>query len=164
MRPDAMEMAPGPDTTPDLTRVPYCGLYCGLCENVARIPVLSAALLKALTDFGWESFGDDDMKHLIATLRGLSGERTTDLGGCRSGKCGNPGCSMRQCAQQRNLAVCSSCQDYPCEPVLEMAKDYPLLLADGQRQREVGLARWVEEQELRVRTGFCYCDVKPPGR
>jgi hypothetical protein len=160
---DTSAAAASKDRAPDLRLVPYCGLYCGLCENVARIPKLSEELLKALTDFGWESFGDADMKHLIATLRRLRGG-ITDLGGCRGGKCGNPGCQMRTCAQQRGLTVCSSCADYPCAPIEQMAREYPLLLADGQRQKEVGLTRWVEEQEVRVRTGFCYCDVKPSGQ
>jgi hypothetical protein len=144
----------------DLAYVPYCGLYCKLCENVARIPKLSSALLKALVGFGWESFGDDDVKHLIATLRGLSGDRSPDLGGCRGGKCGNPDCQIRKCAQQREMVVCSSCRDYPCDRFTHMAKEYPLLLPDGQRQREVGLARWMEEQEERVKAGFCYADVR----
>jgi hypothetical protein len=157
---DATEASTGRDEKLDLTYVPYCGLHCKLCENIARIPKLSSALLKALVDFGWESFGDDDVKHLIATLRGLSGDRSTDLGGCRGGKCGNPNCQIRKCAQQRQIVVCSSCKDYPCDRFTPMAKEYPLLLPDGQRQREVGLAQWVDEQEARVKAGFCYCDVR----
>ncbi|MEW6106136.1 MAG: NAD-dependent epimerase/dehydratase family protein [Bacillota bacterium] len=39
---------------------------------------------------------------------------------------------------------------------------YPLLLADGRRMREIGLEKWVAEQEARDATGFAYADVRFP--
>jgi len=34
------------------------------------------------------------------------------------------------------------------------------LLADGKRLTEIGLERWVEEQEERKATGFAYVDIR----
>jgi hypothetical protein len=35
-----------------------------------------------------------------------------------------------------------------------------ILLADGKRMAEIGLDRWIEEQEARKATGFCYTDIR----
>jgi len=44
--------------------------------------------------------------------------------------------------------------------VLEIAKGYPTLIADGQRMREIGIEAWIQEQEKRAETGFAYVDIR----
>ncbi len=34
------------------------------------------------------------------------------------------------------------------------------LIADGLRQREIGLEAWIEEQDERCKTGFAYADIR----
>jgi hypothetical protein len=79
--------------------------------------------------------------------------------GCRGG-CGNPDCSIRECAQDRNITLCSACEDYPCDHISELAKRYPNLISDGKRQQEIGLDKWIQVQEERYTTGFCYYDIR----
>ena len=145
----------------DLTRVTYCGLYCGLCSNLARIPKQASALLDTLVKEGWEFWGDDNQKGFLKELRKLA-QTSKDFAGCRGGKCGDPGCEVRKCAAGKKVEVCSSCAEYPCERLSGLAKTYPILLADGKRQKEIGLEKWIEEQETRCKTGFCYADIRCP--
>jgi len=146
----------------DLTHVTYCGLYCRLCDNLARIPQQASALHKTLQKGGWEYFGPHVMTSFKEFWTGLEQLRRTDphFEGCRGGKCGDPGCSIRQCAQGRPIEFCSSCEDYPCHHIHELGKRYPNLISDGRRQQELGLDKWIQEQEERRKRGFCYCDIR----
>ena len=147
----------------DLTYVTYCGLYCGLCDDLARIPQQAAALYKTLRQGGWEDFGPccvpgfHEFWRVLADLCRL-GETCR---GCRGG-CGNPDCRIRACARERNRDLCSSCAEYPCERIAELARRYPNLVADGRRQQEIGVERWIREQEERRKAGFCYADIRHP--
>jgi hypothetical protein len=142
----------------DLTHVTYCGLYCKLCGEAGRIPKQCAQLLDSLVAEDWEDFGDKD---LLEKLRKLSKRGSSDFG-CRSGACGDPSCEIRKCAKERKVEVCWSCKEYPCEKMKGLARRYPTLIADGTRQKEIGLAKWIEEQEVRCKTGFCYADIRFP--
>ena len=147
----------------DLTRVTYCGLYCGLCSNLARSPKQAAALLDTLVKDGMEFWGNEDQKALLKDLRKLT-QIPEGFTGCRGGKCGDPGCEIRKCAGERKTDVCSSCAEYPCKRFDRLAKTYPTLLADGKRQKEIGLEKWIREQEVRCKTGFCYADIRCPSQ
>ena len=147
----------------DLKYVTYCGLYCRLCSNLARIPQQAAALRQTLRKDGWELFGESlvpGFREFWAVLERLSQSDQT-CRGCRGG-CGDPLCSIRQCAQEKSVEVCSSCAEYPCSRIEHLAARYPNLISDGTRQRQIGLGKWVEEQEQRRGTGFCYADVRHP--
>lgn len=140
----------------DLKYVTYCGLYCKLCANLARIPEQASALLATLRNEGWDYFGD---KELLKKLQNLS-DTDKEFSGCRGGKCGDPGCEIRKCAPGRKVVVCSACKDYPCDKINSLAERYPTLVADGRRQQEIGLENWVDEQEARAKAGFCYADIR----
>jgi hypothetical protein len=142
----------------DLTCVAYCGLYCKLCVAIGRIPKQCDALLDTLVKDGWDHWHKEFLQALRKTSK-IGGEG--DLQGCRGYGCSDhdPNCEIRKCAQQRKVNVCSSCSDYPCDRVKALAKRYPLLLVDGARQKEIGFAKWIEEQETRCKTGFCYSDI-----
>jgi hypothetical protein len=79
--------------------------------------------------------------------------------GCRQGG-GPPFCSIRKCAQKKGIDICSSCQDYPCSRISALAKGYPTLISDGVRIQEIGIDKWIEEQEKRAKTGFVYADIR----
>ena len=145
----------------DLTHVTYCGLYCRLCSNLARIPQQSSALQETLRKEGWEYFGQycvSNFKEFWTALGELSQTGTT-CKSCRGG-CGDPDCAIRECARERNMELCSSCIEYPCEHITNLARRYPNLIPDGRRQQEIGLDRWINEQEERCETGFCYADIR----
>ena len=146
----------------NLSYVTYCGLYCKLCDNLARIPQQASSLHKTLQKAGWEHFGPQLMsgfKEFWAGLEQLS-QADPDFEGCRGGKCGNPDCSIRKCAQSRKVEFCPSCEDYPCKHIHELSRQYPNLIGDGKRLVEVGLGQWSQEQEERCEAGFCYCDIR----
>jgi len=146
----------------DLTCVTYCGLYCKLCDNLARIPQQASALHTTLQKGGWDALGPHlitDFKEFWAVLKQLS-QIGPHFKGCRGGKCGNPDCNIRKCAQSRKVELCPSCEDYPCKHIRALAKRYPSLIGDGKRRQEVGLDQWIQEQEERCRTDFCYSDIR----
>lgn len=147
----------------DLRYVTYCGLYCHLCANLARIPQQSAVLRETLQKEGWGYFGQYALrgfKEFWAALETLS-ESDKTCQGCRGG-CGDPDCGIRKCARDKQVEVCSFCPEYPCHQIEALAKRYPNLISDGTRQKQIGIEKWVEEQEQRRRTGFCYADIRHP--
>jgi hypothetical protein len=79
---------------------------------------------------------------------------------CREGTCGPPFCGIRKCAGNKGVEVCVFCNEYPCSKILGIAKGYTTLLADGQRMKEIGIDKWISEQEERAKTGFAYVDIR----
>jgi hypothetical protein len=141
-----------------LAFVTYCGLYCGLCAERTRIPQHAAALRQAMDDEGWPFWG--------STIPGFGAfwqflERLTvpQCPGCRAGG-GMPACQICVCARERDLDLCADCPDFPCERVAALAASYPTLIADNRRLGDVGLARWLAEQEERARRGVVYADTR----
>ncbi|NLF02040.1 MAG: DUF3795 domain-containing protein [Anaerolineales bacterium] len=144
----------------DLTQVTYCGLYCGLCAERNRIPLRAQALRDAMHKEGWDLWGREipNFKEFWAFLNGVAEPET--LCNCREGQGGPPFCGIRKCARERGADICPFCSDYPCERIQALAKGYVMMLADGQRMREIGLDAWIEEQEARKKTGFAYVDIR----
>jgi len=144
--------------------VTCCGLYCGLCASRRRIPRQAAALREILRREGYDRgyFDIPGLAELFATFwQGLNRLAEVPCPGCRGGG-GNPGCAVRACASERGIVTCPLCADFPCAR-LEALRNYPMLIADGHRLRQVGLDAWVDEQETRAATGFAYADIRLPG-
>jgi len=40
------------------------------------------------------------------------------------------------------------------------SKTEPTLIFDGERMKEIGLEKWIDEQEVRRQNGFCYGDMR----
>ena len=138
----------------------YCGLYCKLCSNVARIPKYATLLMETMRKGGWEHFGEYELegfREFWNVLKRLS-ELDKAAPGCRGG-CGPPDCEIRECAQRRGVITCAFCPDFPCEPLRLLNERYPVLIGNLERQREVGIDAWVEEQEELSRAGYCYDDI-----
>ena len=145
----------------DLKHVTYCGLYCKLCANLARIPQQAKALRDTFGKTGWPDYGEAYVPEFKAFWKGLEHFSKLDeiCPGCRGG-CGFPECPIRACAVERGLEVCSACADFPCHHLQRLGRRYPTLLADAERQRCVGMAQWIEEQEERVSASVCYMDFR----
>ena len=155
-----------PDTktegTARLKYVTYCGLYCGLCANMARIPKQAHALRETLVKEGYEYFGKDSIEGFEPFWKALERLSRMDEScpGCRSEQCGDPGCRISKCAKAKGMEVCSACPKFPCKHFQGLAERYPNLIADAKRQQKVGLDQWIEEQERRIKTGFSYADIR----
>jgi hypothetical protein len=139
--------------------VTYCGLCCELCAERGRIPGRAAALQEAMAEEGWPFWG-----HTVPGFTGfwefLEGLHASGgCSGCRGGG-GYPQCQIRLCARERGLELCSECFDFPCDHVEALGARYPTLIADNRRLRAVGLERWLNEQEERVRRGVVYADIR----
>lgn len=144
----------------DLKQVTYCGLYCGLCSQCNRVPKQAEALRQTMRKDGWEHWGGHvpGFEAFWGFLGGLvDGEANC---GCRGGKCGPSFCSIRKCAQEKGVEVCPFCDQWPCHRIEGLAKGYINLYGDGKRMVEIGLERWIEEQEARRATGFAYVDIR----
>ncbi len=139
----------------------YCGLYCGLCASRRRIPWQVALLRETLRKEGCDQ-GYCDVPGLAEVLetfwRGLNQLADCPCCGCRAGG-GNPEGAIRACARERRVVACPFCADYLCKH-LEMLCHYPMLLADGKRMQQLGIERWITEQEERAATGFAYSDIR----
>lgn len=143
-----------------LDLVTYCGLYCGLCASRGRIPRQANVLRESMSKEGYEFWGKDlpGFNEFWSFLSDLS-DPDKGCPGCRKGG-GPPFCSIRKCARERKVDVCVFCEQYPCGRVLEIAKGYPTLIADGERMRKLGMEAWLQEQEERAKTGFAYADIR----
>jgi len=146
----------------DLEQVTYCGLYCGLCARRNRIPTRARALVDAMHTEGWDVWGGETpgFREFWAFLTDMAVSESRYS--CRASQCGAPFCGIRKCAREKNIQVCVHCDEYPCERILDLAKRYVNLLADGARLKEIGLDAWIEEQEERRKTGFAYADIRFP--
>lgn len=144
----------------DLRLVTFCGLYCGLCAERARIPRQARALSESMSKEGYEAWAIElpGFNEFWSFLAGLC-DPDKACPGCRGGG-GPPFCSIRKCAREREVEVCASCEDFPCKRVRGIAKGYPTLIADGKRMREIGIEAWIKEQEERAKTGFAYVDIR----
>jgi hypothetical protein len=144
----------------NLRQVTYCGLYCGLCTQCNRLPTRAAALRECMQKDGWEYWGKETpgFEGFWKFLQWLTEAETRC--NCRSGRCGPPFCGIRKCAGNKGVDACPFCDEYPCWRIEGLAKGYVMMPADGKRMREIGLDRWIEEQEARKATGFCYADIR----
>ncbi len=144
----------------ELKLIAYCGLYCGLCAERARIPEQAQALRETMAEEGYEYWGTDlpAFKEFWFFLNNLCDAEKTCLG-CRSNG-GPPFCGIRKCAREREVEICVFCEEYPCSRIRMLEVGYPMLVKDGLRMRELGESKWVREQEKRVKTGFAYADIR----
>ncbi len=144
----------------NLRLVTYCGLYCGLCAQCCRIPQRAQSLQQAMRLEGYDYWGKEipGFEPFWKFLSGLA--ESESRCSCRSGECGPSFCEIRKCARSKGIEVCVFCGEYPCKLIAALAARYPTLLADGRRMKKVGLDVWIDEQEERRRSGFCYADVR----
>ena len=146
-------------TMDDLKLVTYCGLYCKLCAQRGRIPCQANILRETMSKEGYEFWGKEipGFNQFWTFLNNLC-EPEKACPGCRQAE--PPFCTIKKCAQERKVDVCVFCEEYPCKRVLGIAKGYPTLIADGKKMKEIGMEKWIQEQEERSKTGFAYADIR----
>jgi len=69
---------------------------------------------------------------------------------------GNPGCSVRVCAQGKGVDMCALCGEYPCDSFADFFKGYPVLEHDNALLRDSGWEEWAALQDQRRAKGFTY--------
>jgi len=147
-----------PKKKDDLKLVTYCGLHCDLCSSRGRMPKQASALRDTMRTEGWEYWG-----HTVPGFKDfwqfLNGMTDKPCPGCRQGG-GPPFCGIRKCARRKGLDLCIECTDWPCSRIDGLAAGYTSLIADSERHKRIGTAKWLKEQKARAKTGFCYCDIR----
>ena len=133
----------------------YCGLYCGNCAVKVRIEPAAKVLHREMKNAGFESFIHyiPDGKPFWDFLTGMS--ETGTCTSCLTGG-GNPGCTIRICAKEKNVELCALCESYPCGLFDPMVAIYPGLLADNELLRDKGLEEWGRLQMERQASAFTY--------
>ena len=140
--------------------VTYCGIYCPNCGIRCRLPQQASVLLDTMKAGDWEDFGHgiEGFTPFWKFLNGLADVSTPKS--CRNGTCGAPNCGIKACAKEKSVEVCPLCAEYPCEMIKQFAMSEPTLIFDGERMKEIGLEKWIDEQEDRRRKNFSYDDVR----
>ncbi|MFO7918869.1 MAG: DUF3795 domain-containing protein [Anaerolineae bacterium] len=63
----------------------------------------------------------------------------------------SPDCEFLACARDKGHTYCFQCDDFPCDELEAFAADgyehHRLTVENMKRMREVGLAKWIAEQE-----------------
>jgi hypothetical protein len=144
----------------NLKYVTYCGLYCKHCVNFARIPQQAKALYDTMKREGYEYFGPYESPEFNNFWKHLGKIATPDKDnlGCRTSGCGNPNCKIRICAREKKQDICVFCEEYPCCNFEFLIRQYPALLGDGEKLKEMGIDAWLEEQEERCKRGYCFSE------
>jgi hypothetical protein len=79
---------------------------------------------------------------------------------CKGERCGNPGCAVRLCAQEKGVEMCALCEEYPCGTFDGLTVLSPIMKQDNALLRDQGFDAWVKLQEDRRKSGFTYQDNK----
>ena len=132
-----------------ISDVAFCGVYCLNCGERCSLPQKAAALVAAMKEGEY-----DDWAHSLEGftpfwefLNGLAEQQVVKS--CRNETCGFPDCGIRKCAKEKEIEACPMCEDYPCEMIRVFSRSEPTLIFDGCRMLEIGLARWIDEQDIR---------------
>ena len=120
-----------------------CGLYCGACSIRSAYNRHDSELLKAMADGVSLYLGHKvDAKDLAC--KGCLSDVVSIS--CRE-------CKMRDCAVAKRLSRCSECPDSPCELIKSFNDDglphHAEVLKNIERQKEIGIDAWIEEQDKR---------------
>ena len=102
----------------------------------------------------WEYFGKEvypEFDEFWKVLQNIS-QMDKTCPGCYGG-CGDPDCAIRKCAEERKLKLCADCKDFPCQKLTDFTRRYPFILENNLRIREIGLEKWLLEQDALVAQG-----------
>jgi hypothetical protein len=118
-----------------------CGMYCSVCSVRAA-----------------DKNNDQQLKGQLASFFGTSPENIV-CEGCMSGRTFQivKVCSIRACAQKKELKGCHQCDDFPCNNI----ENYPIeparnrILEAIPRWKELGTERFVAEVENHYTCSKC---------
>jgi len=126
-----------------------CGLYCGACSIYQAVKRKDAQFLEAAVGGIAEILGHSvDAKNL-------------DCSGClsdtRAVQCRE--CDLRDCSQSKGYSHCVECDEFPCQPLTDFNNEafphHSEVFTNVLRQRDIGIASWIEEQRKRWRCPNC---------
>jgi len=133
----------------------YCGMYCGNCMVKAQVEPASKVLYDVMQKAGFEENAHmtPDGEKFWSFMKTMSEDGACKS--CQDGS-GDPKCSVRVCAQARNVEVCALCEIYPCDKLESFFHVYPVLKDDNEFLRTKGMDAWMQMQDERQENGFVY--------
>lgn len=129
--------------------VSFCGSYCGVCasftgkkQNAARKAL--STVEKRKSEFQ-KLFADEDIREGIVQV--LTKQASSLCPGCKA-LVNNPKeayiCKIRQCCSGKNLDLCSECEDFPCETLVNHPTATGLHSVENLREIEgKGIESWL---------------------
>ena len=131
----------------------YCGLYCGNCAVKVKVEPAARLLYEEMKKAGFEE--------VISFIPGGDGFWPFLKGMAEDGICvsckdgsGDPGCSIRICAQEKGAEMCAFCAEYPCDRIVAFFARNPTLEHDNRMLRDQGWQAWFTLQEQRKSQGY----------
>ena len=120
----------------------YCGLYCGACFVMTAYKQNRS---DCIPDKWISSLNDKELK----------------CHGCKSeilfSNC--QGCSIRSCAQLKNIEFCNQCSEYPCERFKRIEAfnlaHHNIAAQSLKTIKEIGIKKWLQQQEERWLCSNC---------
>jgi hypothetical protein len=126
-----------------------CGLYCGACSILSGVRRGDMAFLD-LAALGVAEYLGHPVKAADLRCEGCLSE-------VRAAPCRE--CAIRSCAISKGVTRCAECADFPCEVITAFNNDgmphHGEVLRNIRRQREIGVEKWVAEQEARWQCPSC---------
>jgi len=153
-----------------------CGLYCRLCpefkgfrmgfaESAERLRCLITEMIN-VNAWPWD-VNDNDSKffnfdEFMKGLNWLSSQKAL-CEGCGSEVVSsaslllpgqNPDCKIKKCCFEKGFLFCYECPDFACGKLIRLEEHYPFCLKNLKRMKDVGIERWLEEQQAKVKAGL----------
>ncbi len=137
----------------------YCGLYCENCAVKVKVEPAAKTLYNEMNTLGFDEIMQffPDGEKFWAFLQGMATNGVCIS--CKAGS-GNPVCTIRQCAKEKNIEMCALCENYPCEHFADFFEGYPLLKHDNAILRNEGWEAWEKLQTERLAKGFGFAYSK----
>lgn len=118
-----------------------CGVYCGACTTYRAYNDNDQELFKLEVKMGMPL----DQIFCKGCLSDLVNEW-----------CAN--CDFRKCVEERGIAYCFECEDFPCKKLIDFSKTRPhrtLGLNNLWELREKSIKDWLKQQEKRWSCSSC---------
>ena len=124
-----------------------CGLYCGVCAIHIADRDNNLKFKEKLVDV-YKPFSKtvDDIK-----CKGCLSENQEDIFGyCKI-------CPIRDCVKSKGFESCHQCDDFPCKLIdrFPIPVGKKVILRAIPRWKELGIEKWVEEEEKRYHCPEC---------
>jgi len=66
----------------------------------------------------------------------------------------NPECKIKGCCFEKGFRFCYECPEFACSKLIKLRKHYPYCLRNLSRINDVGIEKWLKEQQMKVRAGL----------
>jgi len=124
--------------------IAFCGLYCGACSFKV-------------------AFDENDREHIARMPDAYSKYKDGPLEFCPGCRLDNQHgtCGIRDCAQEKKVAYCSQCNEFPCEKLIAFANDgiphHAKAIENLHALKQMGAKAWLESQRIEW---SCDCGTK----